>query len=226
MLSRTSKPGILKNHFLAVDVLDRLGFLPVHLGHLVHLLLLHEVLNQLFWEGELAWILVILLFEVLKQHLAVLIIELVEVDHHFFIFFSLLAFIFLVLLLIFIMLLLLLVLKLLASLLRSSPLVARATLGLLLKLKLLKLLGDVNIHFFFLLLILIIFVVVVVIFHHLGLLLLKEASCATFLLVLLLHHLLLELNALEDCCGIGLAWQLGPFLVIIVIVTQWLWVAI
>jgi hypothetical protein len=111
---------------------------------------------------------------------------------------------------------------LLASLL--SSLVAR-TLGLLLKLELLKLLGDVNIHFFFLLF-LIIILLVVMIFHHLGLLLLKKTSCAAFLLVLLLHHLLLELNALEDGRGIGLAWKLGPFFVIIIIITEWLWVTI
>jgi hypothetical protein len=198
LLSGPSKPGILKDHFLAVDVLDRLGFLPVHLGHLVHLLLLHEVLNQLLGEGELARVLVILLLEVLKQHLAVLVIKLVEVDHHFFVLFTLLAFIFLVFL---IVIMLLLVLLVLASLL--SSLVAR-TLGLLLKLELLKLLGDVNIQFFFLL-VLIVFLVVMI-FHQLGLLLLKKASCAAFLLVLLLHHLLLELDALEDGRGIGLAW--------------------
>ena len=139
LLSGSSKPGILKDHLLAVDVLDRLGFLPVHLGHLVHLLLLHEVLNQLLGEGELARVLVILLLEVLKQHLAVLVIELVEVDHHFFVLFTFLAFIFLVLL---IVIMLLQVLLVLASLL--SSLVAR-TLGLLLELELLKFLGDVNI---------------------------------------------------------------------------------
>lgn len=93
------------------------------------------------------------------------------------------------------------VLLVLASLL--SSLVAR-TLGLLLELELLKLLKDVNIQFF-LLLVLIVFLVVMV-FHHLGLLLLKKTSGATFLLVLLLHHLLLELDALEDGRGIGLAW--------------------
>jgi len=139
LLSGSSKPGILKDHLLAVNVLDRLGFLPVHLGHLVHLLLLHEVLNQLLGEGELARVLVILLLEVLKQHLAVLVIELVEVDHHFFVLFTFLAFIFLVLL---IVIMLLQVLLVLASLL--SSLVAR-TLGLLLELELLKFLGDVNI---------------------------------------------------------------------------------
>ena len=213
LLSGPSKPGILKDHFLAVDVLHRLGFLPIQLGHLVHLLLFHEVLNQLLGEWELARVLVILLLEVLKQHLAVLVIKLVEVDHHFFILFTFLAFIFLVLLLIVIMLVVL------ASLL--SSLVARA-LCLLLKLELLKLLGNVNIQFFFLF-VLIIFLVVMV-FHHLGLLLLKEARCATFLL--LLHNLLLELNALEDGRGIGLAWQLGPFFVIVFIFTEWLWVAI
>jgi len=213
LLSGSSKPGILKDHFLAVDVLHRLGFLPVQLGHLVHLLLFHEVLNQLLGEWELARVLVILLLEVLEQHLAVLVIKLVEVDHHFFVLFTLLAFVFLFVLLVVILQLLL------ASLL--SCLVARA-LGLLLKLELLKLLGDVNIQFFFLL-VLIIFLVVMI-FHHLGLLLLKEASCATFLL--LLHHLLLELYALEDCRGIGLAWQLGPFFVIVIIVTEWLWITI
>jgi hypothetical protein len=214
LLSGPSKPGILKDHFLAVDVLYRLGFLPVQLGHLVHLLLFHEVLNQLLGEWELARVLVILLLEVLEQHLAVLVIKLVEVDHHFFVLFTLLAFVFL-----FVLLLIVILLLLLASLL--SCLVARAF-GLLLKLELLKLLGDVNIQFFFLL-VLIIFLVVMI-FHHLGLLLLKEASCATFLL--LLHHLLLELNALEDGRGIGLAWQLGPFFLIVFIITEWLWVAI
>lgn len=218
LLSGYSKPGILKYHFLAVNVLDRLSFLPVHFGHLVHLLLFHEVLNQLLGEGELARVLVILLLEVLEQHLAVLVVKLVEVDHHFFVLFTLLAFIFLVLLIVIILLQVLL----LASLL--SSLVAR-TLGLLLKLELLKLLGDVNIHFFFLL-VLIIILLVVMIFHHLGLLLLKKISCAAFLLVLLLHHLLLELNALEDGRGIGLAWKLGPFFVIIIIITEWLWVTI
>jgi len=64
------------------------------------------------------------------------------------------------------------------------------------------------------------------IFHHLGLLLLKKTSCAAFLLILLLHHLLLKLDALEDGCGIGLAWKLGSFLVIILIIAEWLWVAI
>ena len=214
LLSGPSKPSILKDHFLAVDVLYRLGFLPVQLGHLVHLLLFHEVLNQLLGEWELARVLVILLLEVLEQHLAVLVIKLVEVDHHFFVLFTLLAFVFL-----FVLLLIVILLLLLASLL--SCLVARA-LGLLLKLELLKLLRDVNIHFFFLL-VLIIFLVVMI-FHHLGLLLLKEASCATFLL--LLHHLLLELNALEDRRGIGLAWQLGPFFVIVIIVAEWLWITI
>jgi hypothetical protein len=218
LLSGSSKPGILKYHFLAVNVLDRLGFLPVHFGHLVHLLLFHEILNQLLGEGKLARVLVILLLEVLEQHLAVLVVKLVEVDHHFFVLFTLLAFIFLVLLIVIILLQVLL----LASLL--SSLVAR-TLGLLLKLELLKLLGDVNIHFFFLL-VLIIILLVVMIFHHLGLLLLKKTSCAAFLLVLLLHHLLLELNALEDGRGIGLAWKLGPFFVIIIIITEWLWVTI
>jgi hypothetical protein len=207
LLSGPSKPGILKDHFLAVDVLHRLGFLPVQL------LLFHEVLNQLLGEWELARVLVILLLEVLEQHLAILVIKLVEVDHHFFVLFTLLAFVFLFVLLVVILQLLL------ASLL--SCLVARA-LGLLLKLELLKLLGNVNIQFFFLL-VLIIFLVVMI-FHHLGLLLLKEASCATFLL--LLHHLLLELYALEDCRGIGLAWQLGPFFVIVIIVTEWLWITI
>jgi hypothetical protein len=218
LLSGSSKPGILKYHFLAVNVLDRLGFLPVHFGHLVHLLLFHEVLNQLLGEGKLARVLVILLLEVLEQHLAVLVVKLVEVDHHFFILFTLLAFIFLVLLIVIILLQVLL----LASLL--SSLVAR-TLGLLLKLELLKLLGDINIHFFFLL-VLIIILLIVMIFHHLGLLLLKKTSCAAFLLVLLLHHLLLELNALEDGRGIGLAWKLGPFFIIIIIITEWLWVTI
>jgi len=217
LLSGSSKPGILKYHFLAVNVLDRLGFLPVHFGHLVHLLLFHEILNQLLGEGKLARVLVILLLEVLEQHLAVLVVKLVEVDHHFFVLFTLLAFIFLVLLIVIILLQVLL----LASLL--SSLVAR-TLGLLLKLELLKLLGDVNIHFFFLLVLIII--IVVMIFHHLSLLLLKKISCAAFLLVLLLHHLLLELNALEDGRGIGLAWKLGPFFVIIIIITEWLWVTI
>lgn len=87
--------SLFKYHFLAVDAFYGFSFAICSSSFLL-LLLLHEVLNQLLGERELARVLFILLLQVLKEHLAILIIELVQVDHHLFI---LLIFIFLLLLL-------------------------------------------------------------------------------------------------------------------------------
>jgi hypothetical protein len=63
-LMSVSGSSILKNHFLAIDILDRL--LVVSSCILLLLLVEHVILNDFFWEGELVRVLLILLPKIFK----------------------------------------------------------------------------------------------------------------------------------------------------------------
>jgi hypothetical protein len=165
--------GVLKDHLLTVDVFNCVRILLVCFRELVHGLLLHKVFDELLREGELPRVLVILLSKVFKEHLAVLIIELVKVNHH------------LLVLLAFTAVFILLVLLLLMLLVPRSFL-------LLLLLQLHELLGYVNIELLFLL---VLILPVMMMLHHLCLLLREQVGRVATLLLLLFHHLL-DLHAL------------------------------
>ena len=77
---------VFYDHLITVDVSHRLSVLSLLL---LLRLLVHVVLYQLLGEWELVWVLLVLLTQVLQQHLLVVFIQLVQVYQHVFIVFTL-----------------------------------------------------------------------------------------------------------------------------------------
>ena len=164
LLPPTDYHLILKDHLLRLDVLYTL---PLECDSL--LLLDHKVLDELLGEGELPRVLVVLLLQVLQEHLPVLIIQLIQVDHHFFIFF------------------LLLLLALVFSLIYIDlSLLILVTRRLLFVLELLELLGNVDVELF-LLFILVLVLLMLLLSLELGLMLLQEVASVTLVVETLKH---------------------------------------
>jgi hypothetical protein len=72
--------SILEYHLLRLDVFDRVDLLS--LAGTPPLLPLFEQPLQLLRQLELSRVLIILLLEVLEEHLSVLVVQLIQVDHH------------------------------------------------------------------------------------------------------------------------------------------------
>lgn len=73
--------SILEYHLLRLDVFDRVDLFPLASTPPLLLPFLEQPL-EFFRELELTRVLIILLLEVLEQHLSVLVVQLVQVDHH------------------------------------------------------------------------------------------------------------------------------------------------
>jgi len=154
---------ILENHLLRLDVLDALSLECNSL-----LLLDHKVLDELLGERELPRVLVVLLLQVLQEHLPVLIIQLIQVDHHLLVLFLLLFPLIFLLLIYFDLSLLILVARLLV-------------------LELLELLGNVDVKLFLLLLFILILLLMLSSLEQLGLMLLQEVTCVLVVFKTLQH---------------------------------------